>query len=85
MKKIFTYCVMCLCLAACTFDETGLQEQIDELDVRLTAFQEQLNSLIDEFDDLVDLIEGNQFIANVQENEDGSHTLVLVTRDVLDN
>lgn len=79
MKRIFTYCVMCLCLAACTFDETGLQEQIDELDVRLTAFQEQLNSLIDEFDDLVDLIEGNQFIANVQENEDGSHTLVLVT------
>ena len=70
---------MLLGISACSFDESGLQGQIDDLDERLTALQEQVNSLIGELDDLVGLIEGSQFISNVQENEDGSHTVFLVT------
>lgn len=80
MKKILSFFVLLPVVWACS-NETDLQSQIDGLDGRLSSLEEKVESLNSELSSLYDLISGKRFITGVTENEDGSHTIEMVSSD----
>ncbi len=79
MKKVFLFLSSLLFLAGCSYDDSELQQRIDDLDEKLAALAEQVDNLNSELTSLQELIDGKRFISDVTVEEDGSYTLTLVT------
>lgn len=79
MKKVFLFLSSLLFLAGCSYDDSELQQRIDDLDEKLAALAERVDNLNSELTSLQELIDGKRFISDVTVEEDGSYTLTLVT------
>ena len=65
-------------MASCTFDDTDLQNSIDDLTSRVEAlenFQEQVQGDISSLQDIIAKLEGSVTVNNVVDNGDGSWTI----------
>lgn len=79
MKRIFLLLSSLLLLDGCSYDDSDLQNRIDDLDEKLEALEARVDDLNSELTSLQELIAGKRFISDVTDNGDGSHTLTLVT------
>ena len=73
MKKIFTLLAFAACCAAAAwscsdeYDDSGLRQEIADIRQEIASMKEQVNSL----KTLVDALNGNKFITNYTESDDG--------------
>ena len=73
MKKIFTLLAFAACCAAAAwscsdeYDDFGLRQEIADIRQEIASMKEQVNSL----KTLVDALNGNKFITNYTESDDG--------------
>ena len=73
MKKIFTLLAFAACCAAAAwscsdeYDDSGLRQEIADIRQEIASMKEQVNSL----KALVDALNGNKFITNYTESDDG--------------
>lgn len=79
MKKIFLWVLPLMAFAACEYDDTEVQNRLDDLDGKVAELEQQVKALNADLSTLGDLIAGKQFISGVTDNGDGSYTLTLVT------
>ncbi|MBO8464908.1 MAG: hypothetical protein IAB93_02795, partial [Bacteroidetes bacterium] len=66
------------CLSSCTFDDTELQNSIDDLTSRVEAledFQEQVQGDIASLQDIISKLDSSVTVNNVVDNGDGSWTI----------
>lgn len=79
MKKFLFLILPLLALSACEYDDADLKKRIDDLNDRVAELEAKVEALNSDITTLRQLIDGKRFISDVTANEDGSHTLTLVT------
>lgn len=79
MKKMLLWVLPLLVLTACAYDDTEVLNRLDGLDEKVAELEQRVDALNSELTTLSALIAGKQFISDVKINEDGSHTLTLIT------
>lgn len=79
MKKILLMLLTMGALSACSYNDSDIWKELDNLKSQVAELQKNVDALNSDVKALKDLVSGKQFISDVKAGEDGTYTLTLVT------